>query len=257
MGYLHTQNILNTECIGNSLDDKINPNFLNLDNAVQFLSGRSVSNLSAIQTLSAQTSDTFANLLSTTNTTTVSTFYNASARTINSEVRNDSIDFTKVAPGMVLNCVNKFVNTAANYGGIANTDAEIALLTLTITPKLTTSKILIQAMINGESNSNAVFRLKRTIGVDPEQEIGSPAPAGNRNTGIAPMPNDSDNSSTLSNIYIQFYDSPGTTNTVTYKFYYRPASNQTFYLNSTINATDTDNYERTSSSVTLLEIKGT
>ena len=38
MAYLYTQQILDTECIGNSLNDKINPNFLGLDEAVQSLS---------------------------------------------------------------------------------------------------------------------------------------------------------------------------------------------------------------------------
>lgn len=38
MAYLYTQQILDTECIGNSLNDKINPNFLSLDNTIQSLS---------------------------------------------------------------------------------------------------------------------------------------------------------------------------------------------------------------------------
>lgn len=39
MPYLYTTQINEDECIGDSLDEKINPNFLSLDNAVQGLSG--------------------------------------------------------------------------------------------------------------------------------------------------------------------------------------------------------------------------
>jgi hypothetical protein len=256
MGYVHTQNILNTECIGNSLDDKINPNFLNLDNAVQFLSGNANSNLTTIITLSTSTNNNFSNLLSTTNTPTVSTFYNTATRNIRSEVRDNSIDYTKVAPGMILNCVNQFTNTAGTFGGTANTDSEITTLTVSISPKLVTSKILIQVMVNGEGNSESVFRLKRTVGANPEEEIGSGSVAGARNTGIAPVPFDTENSTTMGNTYIQFYDSPNSTSNVTYKLYYRPVGNTTFHLNSTVNGSDVQTNERTSSSITLLEVKG-
>jgi hypothetical protein len=259
MGYLHTQNILSTEVIGNSLDDKINPNFLRLDDAVQFLSGRADRNLTSILTLSSSTANNFANLITATNTTTVSTFYNPSARNILSEVRNSSIDFTKVAPGMVINCVNLFVDTNSTWGAVANGEVELTPLTVTIQPKQTTSKVLIQAMINGEGISEAVFRLKRQVGSDPEQEIGtaSATGAGVRNRGIAPMPFDTSNSGTLGNMYIQFYDTPSTTNVVQYKFFYRPVVDAVFYLNHTANTSDVPTNERTSSSVTLLEIKGT
>jgi hypothetical protein len=257
MGYVHAQNILSTEVIGNSLDNKINPNFLRLDEAVQFLSGKADSNLTTILSLSTATNNTFANLLSTTNTTTVSTFYNSGTRNIRSEVRDNSIDFTKVAAGMVLNCVNTFTPAKANFPTTANNEVELTTLRVQIQPKLTTSRILVQAMINGEGNSEAVFRIKRVIGSDPEQEIGSGNADGACNVGIAPVPYDSDNSSTIGNTYIQIYDAPNTTNTVQYRFYYRPVVNATYFLNQTVNGLQVPTNERTSSSVTLLEIKGT
>ena len=257
MGYVHAQNILNTEVIGNSLDNKINPNFLRLDEAVQFLSGRSDSNLTTTLSLSTATNNNFTNLLTSTNTTTVSTFYNPGTRNIRSEVRDGSIDFTKVAAGMVLNCTNTFTQAAANFPATANNEVEITTLRVQIQPKLTNSRILVQAMINGEGNSEAVFRIKRVIGSDPEQEIGSGTPSGIRNVGIAPVPYDTDNSTTMGNTYIQIYDAPNTTNTVQYRFYYRPVVNATFFLNQTVSTSDVPTNERTSSSATLLEIKGT
>jgi len=166
------------------------------------------------------------------------------------------IDYTKVASGMVLNCVNVFTNTAVTYNGIANTETEIAALSTTITPKLNTSKILIQAMINGEGYHDAVYRLRRFVGGTDQGLLGNAVTAGSRNTGISPMPYDVDNTSTMTNSYIQFYDTPGTTSPVTYRFYFRPAGATPFHLNRSVTDTDNNVCERASSSVTLLEIKG-
>lgn len=242
MARLYTSEINETACIGDSLNDPggINPNFLNLDESVQSLSS---------------TIDAF----NVVDTSTVDLTYSSSTRSLTATVKDNSIDYTKVAPGMVLDCVNVFTSTVASYGGTANVESEIVALSSVITPKLTTSKILIQAMINGEGHHDAVFRLRRFVGgVDqsPSLGLGSAAAAGSRNTGIAPVPYDVDISTTMSCSYIQFYDTPNTINPVTYRFYYRPSGSTTFNLNRAVNDTDNPWVERASSSVTLLEIKG-
>jgi hypothetical protein len=252
MAHFYTGPINETKCIGDSLDQLIipvgasvkteggiNTNFLSLDNAVQGLS-------SAINTI---------NTFNVIDTTTVDLTYTLPARSLTASVKDNSIDYTKVASGMVLNCVNVFVNTPATYSITANTDTEITALSTTITPKTTTSKILIQAMINSEVQNDSVFRLARVVGASAPVPLGTAAAASNRLTGIAPMSYDLDNNTTMSNTYIQFYDTPGTIQPVTYRFYVRRADNATFFLNRTLRDTDTSSDERASSSVTLLEIK--
>jgi hypothetical protein len=236
MARRHTQIIPETDCIGDSLDLRINPNFLNLDEAVQGLS-------SAIDAFTA------------IDTPTVDLTYSSNSRSLNASVRDNSIDYTKVASGMVLNCVNVFTNSVASYAVPANTDTEIVALSITITPKLITSRILIQAMINAEHHHDSVYRLKRVVGASVT-DLGTAVADGVRLTGIAPMPYDADNSTTMTNTYIQFYDSPNTAEPVSYKFYVRRADVSTFFLNRTITDGNFTYSERASSSVTLLEIKG-
>lgn len=231
MARVHTTAFNETDCIGDCYEP-INNSLDNLDTAVQDLSA-----------------------LNVVDTSTIDLTYSTSSRSLTASVKDNSIDYTKVAPGMVLNCVNIFTNTATTYSTPANTDTEIAALTITIIPKLTTSKILIQAMINAETANDAVYRLKRTIGATTT-ELGTAVAAGNRLTGIAPIPYDADNNTTMFNTYIQYYDSPSTISTVTYTFYVRPDAARTFYLNRTVLDDNISNRERASSSVTLLEIKG-
>ena len=232
MARVHTTAFNEIDCIGDCYEP-INNSLDNLDTAVQ--------NLSALNVV---------------DTSTIDLTYSTSSRSLTASVKDNSIDYTKVASGMVLNCVNVFTDTAILYPGVANNETEIGALSATITPKLNTSKILIQAMINGEGHYDAVFRLKRIVAGSPDQLLGNAVAAGNRNTGISPMPYDTDNASTMTNSYIQFYDTPNTASLVTYRFYFRPAGGTSFHLNRSTTDTNANNFERASSSVTLLEIKG-
>ncbi len=224
------------ECIGDSLNT-INTNFIQLDTNLRNLS---------------------ATPFNTLETSTIQLNYNNNTRSLQGNVKNNSIDFSKLAPGMIINCINKHVITPQVYIGTNNTDVLITALDINIQPKLSTSKILIQAMINGECDSNVVFKVKRDTGTSII-DVGLPAIAGNRNVGLAPAPYDTDVSATMQNIFIQCFDQPSTTNTITYRFYFKPNvignNDRNFYLNRTLNDTNDTSHERAASNINIFEIK--
>lgn len=90
MGRILTQQIQGTECIGDSLQTKINPSFLNLDEAVQSLS---------------------STFLVPIDTPTVDLAFNTSNRQLNATVRDTSITNAKLAfDGGSLGFRNKIIN---------------------------------------------------------------------------------------------------------------------------------------------------
>lgn len=224
------------ECIGDSLDT-INFNFSRLDTQLKNLS---------------------TTPFNVTPTSTISLAYNINTRNLQGNVIDNSINFNKLAPGTIINCVNKHVTTTAQYPGTNNEDELIAALNIDIIPKTQNSKILIQAMINGECDSNVVFKVKRFTGASII-DVGLPSIAGGRNIGLAPAPYDTDVGSTMQNIYIQCFDQPNTTNTITYQFYFKPNTvgdaTRDFFLNRTRNDLDNGQHERVASNINIFEIK--
>jgi hypothetical protein len=132
---------------------------------------------------------------------------------------------------------------------------EISSLTTSITPKFDTSKILVRVFINFscQSNSYPAFDLYRDT-----TAISRPSASG---TGVktsfgtfAPV---ADNPA-LRMIQAQheFLDSPATASSVSYsvKQSMQRSNNYQFKLNSSITISDDNQYYRTSSTMTLMEI---
>lgn len=123
-------------------------------------------------------------------------------------------------------------------------------LSCTITPTSPGARVLIMVNLTCEASWDGMLYLMRG-GV----EIGSPAPAGNRTRGIAAIPHDGNEASTMTSPTIIYVDHPSTTNPVTYAVGARFASPRPFYLNRTANDVDGDGYhERGSSRVICMEI---
>jgi hypothetical protein len=138
--------------------------------------------------------------------------------------------------------------TRQTYSGSATAPGqEITTLSTTITPRSTSSKILVTVCINYSCLVNAsqfvLFRLTRN-----STEIGTST--GLNTKGISSASYEDGEVTTISNKVIQFLDSPNTTSPVTYRIHnYGPTSAQQLYLNYAVN----DNTASTSSTMVLQE----
>jgi hypothetical protein len=131
----------------------------------------------------------------------------------------------------------------------------IDVLNLSIKPQMSNSKILLQWMINGESVFNVVFVVLRD-----GTPIGFNTIHGNvYYSGIAAGHYDfNDQSSTQSNYYVSYIDTPNTTSTVVYGIAIKSTATlnlgEPFYLNRTVRSTGGDNDENTISNGIAWEI---
>lgn len=138
--------------------------------------------------------------------------------------------------------------TRQTYSGSATAPGqEITVLNTTITPRSTSSKILVTVCINYSCLVNTsqfvLFRLTRN-----STEIGTST--GLNTKGISSASYEDGEVTTISNKMIQFLDSPNTTSPVTYRIHnYGPTSAQQLYLNYAVN----DNTVSTSSTMILQE----
>jgi hypothetical protein len=138
--------------------------------------------------------------------------------------------------------------TRQTYSGSATAPGqEITVLNTTITPRSTSSKILVTVCINYSCLVNTsqfvLFRLTRN-----STEIGTST--GLNTKGISSASYEDGEVTTISNKIIQFLDSPNTTSPVTYRIHnYGPTSAQQLYLNYAVN----DNTVSTSSTMILQE----
>jgi hypothetical protein len=159
------------------------------------------------------------------------------------------------SPGSVVQCVTRLYTDRTTYTA-TNTNAatEITVLNLLITPKRANSKIVLQWMINGEVEENAVFLVYRD-----SSAIGFNTASGftAQWSGVTSAPYDANQDSTQGNIVVNWVDLPNTTNTVTYSVRVRSsttAGTRTFYLGRTISTAGSDNNETTCSTGVAWEI---
>ena len=163
------------------------------------------------------------------------------------------------APGHVIQVVNTTIYTptavAIPVGAAVNTN--IPDFTCTITPKSTTSKVLVQVRWFGEYSNQTInwdnmFGLKRNgspVGVNPSTAGGA---TGITMGGLAYYASDAN--STPEIMSFDFYDSPTSTSAVTYQVYANCTSAAyTLYTNRTVVASAAS-YEYGNSTITLWEI---
>ena len=140
----------------------------------------------------------------------------------------------------------------------------ITPLDTTITTVGANSKILVSAGIGGESNHRdyqLAFRCGRVIG-GSLSIIFKAADAGSRTTCLAMGQqgyyDDDQNSTTAYNSFANMLDSPNQAagTAITYRFFVSSiqGNNATYYLNRTVNSSDSQSYERTFSHLTLMEV---
>jgi len=154
----------------------------------------------------------------------------------------------QASAGQVLQVVSTNLNTTFTSG--ATTFSDVTGLSVSITPKFSTSKVFVMVDMvgSGVSGTNvAQFRLVRDSTV-----IDAGVAAGSRSLGFAAtIP--ANNVSPL-NSGASFLDSPATTSSVTYKVQCRTSSGATLYVNLAPDDSDDINRIRTASTITVMEI---
>lgn len=172
-----------------------------------------------------------------------------------------TLDSDKLPSGTVLQTVYVSTDGTSSVTSDVGGNQLTALNTL-ITPKRASSKLLINVSINGEfSNSHmayqSMFSISRTIIGGSHTEL-TASGSGNRIHGImSPAINyQTDDGSTFETAHFQYVDTPNTTSQINYAPRVKSQLSNTFYLNRTVDDTNSAPYERAISSVVIQEIAG-
>ena len=144
----------------------------------------------------------------------------------------------------------EFYSTASASQAITN-------FTVNITPTASNSVFKLDAHLVYESSNNphsTMFFFFR----DTTKLANTQASPGNRIIGISPglTSLDSDNSSTLEQATVTYFDEPSTTSAIDYKLGVMSITNNRFFINRTINDTNTDSFDRGVSFMSVTEIAG-
>jgi hypothetical protein len=137
----------------------------------------------------------------------------------------------------------------------STTYTDITGLTATITPSSTSSKILIYAQVSfsaGPSAGNAAFF--RINGGNASNFIGNGASTRTQAAIFAPNSASWPVGFTAVTYPIMYLDSPATTSATTYAVQGRTGTAGTLYINRSDLDTDSANYGRVASSITVMEI---
>ncbi len=161
------------------------------------------------------------------------------------------------APGVPVQMVYNRVDSkdVVAFATAGSTGSYISSLDTTITPRSSTSKILINYCLTYEVVHDTVFRLYRSIG-GVDTMIGTNVNDSNYWSGIWVPGYDADNSSTPMTNTFMYLDSPSTTSAITYKLMIQSAGTgaSSFYLNRSISSAGQASYEVGISQVFLQEI---
>lgn len=156
--------------------------------------------------------------------------------------------------GTVLQVVSTTLDTTFTTTTLISAGgAAVTGLSVNITPKYTTSKILVFGHLaaGNAATTQAYYKLKRTIS-GTTTDVGNGAASSNRVGVIQRTYQNNDN--TVQAAAYAYFDSPTTVSQVTYQIYLG-AETGTVYLNRTVNDTDNNSYgARGSSSITVMEI---
>ena len=160
--------------------------------------------------------------------------------------------------GSILQVKQTHLTTGDSQSLTSGTRAEVSNLSVSITPKLSTSDMMVFVRWNGEfsstTNYNHIFGVRRD-----STDIGNPAAASNRPVGIA-IPSmgffNADASSTPDSACFSFLDTTRTSGTsqITYKATVMPSATGTQYNQRTATDLDSNDYERVTSTIIVMEV---
>ena len=181
-----------------------------------------------------------------------------------SQLANGAVTLAKTDGnfGKVLQVVNtEFTGTESTSVLASGGNFADSSLTATLTPSSTSSKIFVTCTVNRGSTNNAdashVGRLVHVISATTTPFFVG-ASAGSRTLVSFSRGNESAGFDTLLTNTVHTIFSPNTTSAVTvkYQFAARGTGAGTVYINQTAQDTDSVQYQRTASSITLMEIAG-
>ncbi|WP_299078708.1 hypothetical protein [uncultured Paraglaciecola sp.] len=144
------------------------------------------------------------------------------------------------------------VDTPVRYG--TSTDLHLTHLDITITVAEADSTVELDALLQVDMYYNAMFYVKRKLGAGASVEVGTPAAAGNRVSGLSSTVYDQSQNSIMAPQPIKLKDTPGAAGSYTYEIHCRFNSTTELALNRTYNDVDTNEHERGVSVVTVREI---
>ena len=161
-------------------------------------------------------------------------------------------------PGSIVQIQYTQTDTTASYTpSDSGVSTSITALAVTITPKSSSSKIMLDVAFNGEVSlpNNCGMWIDRTGGSSSELRATA---AGSRANVISPFQQsyNENYSSTPDISVIKYFDSPGVTSAVTYTVKVFTHNTNNIYLNRTVGDTDTNHFERMVSYISATEIAG-
>ena len=169
---------------------------------------------------------------------------------MSSELRVDKIIPTGGVPTGGAGGVIQVVHEKRTTSFSTTSQTYVDFMTATITPKFTTSKILISFGLSGGTNDD-VNHLYAIIHRD-STEIGSATDTGSR-TGASVVYNTGDQQQLFGGG--QHLDSPATTSAITYRIKVRTSNTQTAYFGRSARDNNAAAYDgRSSSFLTLMEV---
>ena len=171
-----------------------------------------------------------------------------------SQIQNASLasgvpSAAKLPAGSVLQVVQAVkTDTASSISASWN---DITGLSVSITPTSSSNKILVFADINFGTNANNGFAFFKLVRGSTDVYIGNAAGSRTRaTTGSA-----SSGGANTIHCGINYLDSPATTSSTTYKIqWFCQNTVQTIYLNRVYNDSDSSDFSRNPSSITVMEI---
>jgi len=163
-----------------------------------------------------------------------------------------------INPGSIIQYLPVRTNAFNTYGSATTGDGtRITDLDLIITPKLASSTLIMQWMVNCEVNQDTVFLIhKNNILITAENYEGRNSVGNQGYIGYSLTNYDVDTASTMSNYFIQYAIPAFSTDTQTFSLAVRSSSAtaQTFYLNRTAGSAGQAQYENAVSLGTIMEV---
>ena len=177
---------------------------------------------------------------------------------------SNAADLAKFGSGIsggILQVQYTQISATSQIACASNTDTEISVLSVNITPTSTNSIIKIEAMVNGEWGAQGVIFNTAWFFYRDSTKLAAPV-AGSRNSGIlmgtALTYQSTDTSSTPEHANYSYFDTPSTTSQITYKVGLRQSENSSinWNLNRCVTDSDVKDQERGISMICVTEIQG-
>ena len=190
----------------------------------------------------------------------------AADRTLTVPSNADGTILTTTSPrsGAIIQAQTTQYTTPEGINIAEDTFVNLSALNVSITPVFASSKILLSAFMTGEGNKNDLswcFKMMRSVAGGSDQDVLKGTATGNRIPCMGSFPTghfNGDNDSTPTTVsFANLLDSPSYSvgEAIVYKmFIHCISSSAVWSINGTNGNTDTKDYERSASYITVMEV---